>query len=846
MLKPGSLSTSDSDSSPCYSGSKHGLLHEVESLNDGSISEQDLEIVISHIDDFSADEAYEIIKNAIFEHEDDPCLPESTWSRLNQLVANAPASRTKEDGGLWELEVKFEAFLIYQWSIYPEVRAVTKPVDEPDPEGYENLRVYIIAIIWSCAGSCLATFFAVRFPAISLGSVALQILIAYSGHLWAKVMPGFANKGPWTFKEQMLATLMMSASSSSPYSQDAIITQSNDYFYGFRQAKSFGYVIMLTLSSQFMGFGIAGILRNFLVYPVRCVWYGVLPSLAISRTLTAYDQRENINGWKLRRYEFFWLFVVIFFGWYWVTTFLFSALGYFDWIAWIAPNNVDLQAITGCLSGLALNPISSFDPSIFGVGSMITPWEATLVGFFGTIISFFAIIIIWYTNVRWTGYLPINTNGIFANDGSRYQVRKILDSRNLLDVAKYQNYSLPFWSAGNLVVYGAFFMLYPAMIVYAALNYGRVITSSVSLFFKSLLTPSSKALERHNDRFSRTQRRYKEVPEVWFLAVLVASIGLAIATVEYYSFTTTPVWTIFMGVGLSLLFMIPTGYLYATTNVTFFISVLFELIIGYALPGNGNALMVSKVYGANFMSQTDNYVTNQVQGHYCGIAPRSLFRGQMIATLANTFVQAGLMYWQAYGGMPDICNPKNKDRLTCLTQQTYFSAAVQWGTIGPKRVFKGLYPTMKYCFLIGAIYPIPFWLLRLAIKRNKNHRCGWFKKLLRFNEMVCLVGAIAWAPSNLMYTIPPVIIGFCFNYIIKRRYPRWWAKYNYILYAAINVAIGYAALIEFFATEYTHPVELDWWGNNVYTNTLDGQQSAARLSVPQSRGYFGPERGDFP
>lgn len=835
-------SSSATDSFPSTSKTNLGVLHQIESLNDGSFSEQDLETIAYHLDDYTVDDAYDIVRNAIIEHENDPCLPESTWTRINHLVDDSDSKAT--DKSLWEINLKFEAFLIHQWSIYPEVRSVTKPIDESDPEGYENLRVYVIAILWSCAGSCLATFFAVRYPAISLGSVALQILIAYTGHLWALVMPSIVNRGPWTFKEQMLATLMMSASSSSPYSQDAIITQSNDYFYGFSQAKSFGYVIMLTLSSQFMGFGIAGILRNFLVYPVRCVWYGVLPSIAISRTLTTKDSRENINGWRMRRYEFFWLFVLLFFGWYWVTTFLFSALGYFDWIAWIAPNNVKLQAITGCMSGLALNPISSFDPSIFGVGSMITPWEATLVSFIGTIISFFAIVIIWFTNVRWTGYLPINTNGIFANDGSRYQIRKVLNSRNLLDIEKYQQYSLPFWSAGNIVVYGSFFMLYPAMMVYAALNYGKIIVSSVSLFFKSLMTPSEKALERHNDRFSRTQQRYAEVPELWFLGVLLSSIGLAIATVEYYNFTTTPVWTIFFGVGLSLIFMIPTGYLFATTNVTIFISVLFELIIGYALPGNGNALMVSKVYGANFMSQTDNYITNQVQGHYCGIAPRSLFRGQMIATLANTFVQAGLMYWQSYGGIPDMCNPKNKDRMTCLSQQTYFSAAVQWGTIGPKRVFKGLYPTMKYCFLIGAIYPIPFWLARTLAKRYR--RWNLLKKLLSFNEMVCLVGAISWAPQNFMYTIPPVIIGFCFNHVIKSKYPRWWAKYNYILYAAINVAIGYAALIEFFATEYTHPVEIDWWGNNVYTNTLDGQQSAARVAVSPARGYFGPEKGSFP
>jgi hypothetical protein len=46
---------------------------------------------------------------------------------------------------------------------------------------------------------------------------------------------------------------------------------------------NFGYQLMLTLSVQLMGMGLAGYLRRFSVYPVKAVWPTILPLIAMNR-----------------------------------------------------------------------------------------------------------------------------------------------------------------------------------------------------------------------------------------------------------------------------------------------------------------------------------------------------------------------------------------------------------------------------------------------------------------------------------------------------------------------------------------------------------------------------------
>ena len=129
-------------------------------------------------------------------------------------------------------------------------------------------------------------------------------------------------------------------------------------------------------------------------------------------------------------------------------------------MTWIKPDNQNLAVVTGSVGGLGLNPITTFDWNYFS--SMLQPLQVPFFNpvnnIIGMSIAFFCILGVWYSNYKWTGYLPINDNGLYSNTGEPYSVRLVVDANSLFDQAKYNEMGPPFYTAANLVVYGAFLL----------------------------------------------------------------------------------------------------------------------------------------------------------------------------------------------------------------------------------------------------------------------------------------------------------------------------------------------------------------------------------------------------
>lgn len=814
---------------------------------DGSLTPEDLEIIQAHLDDISHDEALEIVRKAVRKHKYDPGLPIPYLEHLKALAEPEPPIHLTE--AEFEYHVKFEAFVISQWSIYPEVRAATRPIGEKD-EPCETFRVYVIGIAWAGAGSCLDTFFANRFPDISMSGISLQILVALTGRLWASFpKPSersrwrWLNPGPWGFKEQVLSSCAVTVAAKSPYVYYVITAQANKYFFDF-DGFGYGYVILLLLSSTFMGFGVAGLLRVLLVYPEDAIWYQALPSIVLSRSLIRPEARQSVNHWRLTRIEIFWIVSWLSFGWYWITGFVFTGLQNFDWPVWCNPRNIDLAAICGNTSGLGLNPIpflTTFDWNIADSHGMIMPWWSQANTIFGLVVAFSAIVGIWYTNVSFTGYLPINSNTLYTNTGKKFNVSKILNSDGSFSYDKYKSYSSPYFTAGALIGYGCNLALYPAAVTYAILYHGEHIWQSTKQLVRGFLRADA-ILAEQNDRFSRAMRKYKEVPEYWYLAVLIAAFVVSIGMVEGYKNTQTPVWSIVLSIGISLVLIVPFGYLYQATSYQIDPNEIMEVVMGALRPGDAQSNMITKAYATTLTNQAEAYLMSLKEAHYVGLPTRPLFRLQMIACAVSCFVQSGIITWQQFqGGVPDMCSTSNtSSRFTCGGARQYFNAGVNFGTIGTPRLFRHIYPGLKWSFLYGALLPLPIYVLRrwcfprLSEKGKRGLR--WTNGI---NELALLSGAKYWAPQSLQYTAPNAFLCWFFSYFVKRRFPRWHTQYVHIIWAAMGVGVAYSALIMFFATQYKHTAQISWWGNHVASRGLDADYEARRLPIPDI-GYFGP------
>ncbi|CUM66566.1 uncharacterized protein PRCAT00004235001 [Priceomyces carsonii] len=842
--------------------------------------------ILDKVEKMNDTEALNILKDALIEHDNDANFSSELYDFIQKLVDHAGESTgltsiqsktnfDEKNGGLneksfevnsneksenieanaddyfkdifdWSLQVRTEAVLMAYWSPYPEVRAATDPYDDPN-EHCETVRAYIAGLIWVGISSFVNQYFAQRMPPITLPAAACQVLVYPTGvalsYLPDYKIPLFkgysirTSPGSWTTKEQMLATMMVSIT-TTPYIEGPLYAQRMPSFYN-QKWVTWGYEVLLGISTQFVGFGLAGIVRKFCIYPAKSLWPSILPTIAANRAFLVPEKKENINGWTISRYYYFFAVFAFSFVWFWFPGYIFQALSTFNWMTWIKPDNFNLATITGSYSGLGLNPIPTFDWNVINLWALPLTYPAfnTVNSFIGAVVGLFAIIGVYYSNYYWSAYLPINSSATYSNTGESYDIQQILNSNNKLDDKKYQAYGPPFYTAANIVLYGCFFLSYPFTIFYVFCTNWKDIVFAMKSLWLSLKDFRRSSLAGYSDPHCKMMSRYKEVPEWVFLIVLVISIVLGIICVEIYP-TQTPVWGIFFTIAINFVFLIPFTVLYSITGYQLTMNVLVELIIGYALPGNPNAHLILKSFGTQTDMQAQDYISNQKIAHYAKIPPWSAFRVQILATFVNLFISLAVINWQV-DSFEGLCTADQAQHFTCAADaQIYYSASVIWGVVGPKRVFDGLYPILRWCFLIGLLMVPPCYLVFRLLP--KAYRKWW--------QPTIMIGAVLnfFAPYNLSYITPGLYLSLLFMVYIKNNYLPWWEKYNYLTTAGMTAGLGLCSVVLFFAVQY-HPKDVNWWGNSVPYAGIDGE-GVASLKSPASApgGYFGPRKGHFP
>jgi hypothetical protein len=122
--------------------------------------------------------------------------------------------------------------------------------------------------------------------------------------------------------------------------------------------------IVFVVTSQIIGYGMAGIMRKFLVWPAAMIWPANLVNCALFRTLhgdhdtddNAVDKQDKKSRWTMSRLKFFFLAFLFQFCYYWFPGYIFPVLSLFSWICMIKPDNVLLSQITG-IYGLGIGAV---------------------------------------------------------------------------------------------------------------------------------------------------------------------------------------------------------------------------------------------------------------------------------------------------------------------------------------------------------------------------------------------------------------------------------------------------------------------------------------------------------
>lgn len=239
-------------------------------------------------------------------------------ARIDEFLTNPDVIDRPEKHQELIDEMKLEAVLSTENSPYAEVRANVDPTDDPTMPVL-TLRVWIIGCIFSGAGSFIDAFFLMRNPPVYIGANVAQLLSYPCGTFLARVLPDWRfklfgrehslNPGKFNKKEHMLITIMAAVSFTNSYTTYIVPTQAMPFWFNESYAYNFGYQIMNSIGINFVGYGLAGLTRRFLVYPAAAVWPSSLSTVALNKAFHT-EENETVRGplgklYSISRQRFF-------------------------------------------------------------------------------------------------------------------------------------------------------------------------------------------------------------------------------------------------------------------------------------------------------------------------------------------------------------------------------------------------------------------------------------------------------------------------------------------------------------------------------------------------------------
>lgn len=581
-------------------------------------------------------------------------------------------------------------------SPFAEVRAVVPEVDDPTMP-VNTLRTWILGVIFTILGSGINQFFSLRYPGVHIVALVAELLAFPCGVFLAKVLP-ISRLNPdrrFNIKEHAVVTIMSNVSFGYSSADSTSIIQAAKMFYKFETPP--GFSVLIVLCCQLLGYGVAGLSAPWIIRPAAIIWPGVLSNCALLSTL---HSRANAvaNGWKISRLRFFMFVMTGAFVWYFFPGLIFTGLGYFTWICWIAPKNTVVNQIFGMVSGVALFPVT-FDWSqvAYNTNPLLSPFWAALNVFIGFAMWVWVVILaINYRNVWYSAYLPLMDSNVWDNTAQPYNVSKML-TNGTLDVEKYKAYSPPYLPAAYAFLYGMSFASITAVLVHVYVWHWEDIMDALR---------GRQKLDIHG----RLIQAYKKVPWYWFASVVVVIMAMAIAMVEHYK-TNLPVYGVFLALVIPAVYMIPCGIIEGVTNVNANqLNVLSEFIGGYMFAGKPLANMVFKILSTDVVGQGLFFAQDMKLAHYLKVPPRTLFFAQGFATILGALTQTGVTLWML-GNVSGICDEEQSNGFSCPNGRVVFSSSVIWGAIGPARLYSvgKIYSGLLHFFWIGALMPLLTW-----------------------------------------------------------------------------------------------------------------------------------------
>ncbi|CAF1172317.1 unnamed protein product [Adineta steineri] len=673
---------------------------------------------------------------------------------------------------------------------FEEVGGTCSNRDNPD-EICCTVRSIVIGIVFVIGISFLHQWTVYTYTSTYIGPM-LAIIITYPvGHLWAYVIP---NAKPFTQKEHGLI-LVMTNVAWMYYLQfnfavsAALPILEND-------KKNFANYFFLVLAFQFLGFGLAGVLRRFLVWPTEVIWPQNLPLIAILRTLheRKTTTKETTYGPAARRWSlketliqnkllFFGIVVFLAFFYEWFPLYIMPFLSVFSWMCMFNLNNRLLGQLTA-VRGLALAggglTLDWMKITVYLGSPLILPgWALFNIAFGFVLIIWFIVPIVYGSNVRGVKTRPI-AGVMFSGT-----------------------------TAMNLVTAFTSFAYLPCIFVHTFLFHGHNLWTQFRT--KSLGNTG-------NDMHNRLMSVYPQVPDWWYF--ILFAISLIMVCVICNQNGWLPWYLVLLTLFINMMLVLPVGLVSSITGQFLHNAPVYYLgvMVSQGLNlGNESAKTYSFiVVGYILFIQSLALIQDMKLGHYLKIGPRYMLFAQALAGFVCSTFSVGMQYmnFNKYGINNDYDSSFSIFDYTLLGGSAFSDINGFFG--GANRANRAL----LWAFLVGALLPIPGWLLSGWPRFTWLKHLHWPLILISFSWMPALLSAGA------LFTW--LLVGLVVYFTIGKR--SWSQRHIYLASGALDLGLNLALIFIntiFLNQDNNFP---DWRG----TSTNKGWDTCKQALLAQS------------
>ncbi|KAK0226690.1 OPT oligopeptide transporter [Armillaria fumosa] len=649
-----------------------------------------------------------------------------------------------------------------------------------------TFRMWFLSLGLSCFGAVLGQIFYFRPQTIAVSSLFLQIISFILGRFMEQMIPGpgttfwrfgtlpnnwfwrFLNPGQFNIKEHVAITIMSSTASDSALAISIFAAQ--DLYYNVRPNAAVG--IFTLIGSQLIGYGMAGIMRMFLVYPTFAIYPMVIPTAQLFDVL----HRGQEAVMQKKRLRFFWLVFFGIFVWEWFPEYIAPTLTGVSifclaiqdsaWVTRIfggAAGNEGLGAFSLCFDWVYVGSGGG------AIGSLFTPLSTQLSLYAGCAVCMIAFCACYAANTWNTQNFPFLTQLLFFENGTEYDQLSILNADFTLNEEKLQAVGLPWYAASQLL-----YLVSRTMYIGAALTH-FLLWHSKTLY--KIIQDSARQTKECDDPHYRKMKIYKEISNWWYLAIFVACFGMAIGT-TYGADSGLPWWGTIVALIFGWIFVPVIGTLYCTVGYAPSIENMVQMLGGAIIPGKPVANMYFTLYGYNSVTQSNNLMRDLKLGQYTKLPPRVTFAVQTIGSVIGGLLNFVIMRTVISSHREILRDVQGSNIWSGQQVQSYNSAAIAWGALGKPLYATGTrYGFVPYMLLAGLGFPIPFWLLH-----KKYPKFGFDKVFTPI--LVAELGYLSVGINSSVFT--SFVLAVFSQYYLRKYHATWFRKYNFLMSAALD------------------------------------------------------------